>query len=48
MVDVKERLKKAVRSFRNRQLTVPEGLNKMKKVQEAATKAGKAIQVEKG
>ena len=47
MVDLKEILKNAVKSFRRAQVVEPEPLRKMRVVREAAKEAARKIEAEK-
>lgn len=47
MPEMKALLKKVVNAFKARPVSRPPGLEKMRKVQEAASKTGKAVRVQK-
>ena len=48
MVEMKSLLKKVVTAFKARPVSRPPGLEKMRKVQEAASKTGREVKAQKG
>ena len=48
MAEMKSLLKKVVTAFKARPVSKPPGLERMRKVQEAASKTGKELKAQKG